>query len=57
VDQGLDPGLRDAQLVDGAHRVHLLQKSLFFNMRRVQARLEREAMAMARRSTSTSCAR
>jgi hypothetical protein len=46
VDQGVDPGLRDAQLVDGAHRVDLVsQKSLFFNMRRVQARLEREAMA------------
>jgi RNA polymerase sigma-32 factor len=33
------------------------QKALFFNLRRVQARLEREASSAARRWTATSCAR
>ena len=58
VDQGVDPGLCDAQLVDGPHRVDVSsQKALFFNLRRVQARLEREAEAQGERAGRASAAR
>jgi RNA polymerase sigma-32 factor len=52
-----DPGLCDAQLVDGADRVDLVsQKSLFFNLRRVQAKLAREAAERGEVLDQTSCA-